>query len=214
MALGFMPMQVRILPAPHMFKRIIDFLFAIIGVVLLAPLLIYIAYKVKKSSPGPVFYRGTRVGKDGRLFRIFKFRTMVEDAEQIGGPSTAGDDPRLVYFGRVLKRWKFDELPQLFNILKGEMSFVGPRPEVQMYVNMMSQEQRNIILSVRPGITDWASIWNFREEETLRGLDNPEAYYLEYIRPTKIQLQMKYTKERNLWIDLKIVFETIWRIIN
>lgn len=197
-----------------MLKRIIDFIFALIGLILLIPLLLYIAYKIKKSSPGPVFYQGVRIGKGGKAFRMFKFRTMVENAEEIGGPSTAGDDPRLVYFGRVLKRWKFDELPQLINVLKGDMSFVGPRPEVKIYVDMLNQEEKETIFSVQPGITDWASIWNFREEETLRGLDDPEEYYKEYIRPTKVQLQLKYAKERNLWKDFKIILETIWRIIH
>ena len=179
---------------------------------MLLPLLLVIAVIIKITSPGPVFYRGERVGKDGKVFRIFKFRTMVANADKIGGFSTAGDDPRLTKVGKFLKRFQLDELPQLINVLKGEMSLVGPRPEVPFYVNMMTEEERKIILSIKPGITDWASLWNFHEGEVLRGSADPEKDYMEKIRPKKLRLQIKYVKERTFWTDIKIILKTILKI--
>jgi lipopolysaccharide/colanic/teichoic acid biosynthesis glycosyltransferase len=143
---------------------------------------------------------------------MHKFRSMVQNADKIGGPSTAGDDPRLTRMGKFLKKFQLDELPQLFNVLKGEMSLVGPRPEVPYYVDMMSPEERQAILSVRPGMTDWASLWNFHEGEVLRGAADPEKAYQEKIRPEKIRLQMKYVKEKSFLVDLKIIFQTIAKI--
>lgn len=133
---------------------------------------------------GPVFYRGVRVGRNGKLFRIYKFRTMVVNAEKIGGSSTADDDPRITRIGKFIRKHKLDELPQLINVLKGEMSFVGPRPEVQHYVNMYTAEEK-AMLSVKPGITDWASLWNSDEGAILAGSPDPEKTYMEEIRPEK-----------------------------
>jgi lipopolysaccharide/colanic/teichoic acid biosynthesis glycosyltransferase len=171
-----------------------------------------VALLIKLSSEGAVFYRGTRVGKGGRNFRIFKFRTMVENADKIGGPSTAGDDPRLTKIGGFLKKYQLDELPQIINVLKGEMSFVGPRPEVPYYVDMMTNEEKNIILSVPQGMTDLASLSNFHEGEVLRGSQDPEKTYMEKIRPEKLDLQMKYVRERSFLLDIKIIFKTISKI--
>ncbi len=195
-----------------MIKRLFDIVFSVIGIVILFPVFLFIYLCLKIT--GSAFYRGKRVGKDGKIFKIWKFRTMVENAEKLGGPSTAGDDPRLTDIGKWLKRKKIDELPQLFNILAGQMSFVGPRPEVEQYVNLMTEEEKKLILSVRPGITDWASIWDFREEEALRGKPDPEKYYLEHIRPMKIKLQFLYAQKRSFITDLKIIIETIWRCLN
>lgn len=192
-----------------MLKRLFDFDFSLIGLVLTSPLLLAIAFLIKKESPGSAFYRGVRIGKNGKPFRIFKFRTMVVDAEKLGGPSTAGDDPRLLKIGDFLKKYQLDELPQLLNVLKGEMSLVGPRPEVKMYVDIMTEEERASILSVKPGMTDFASLWNFHEGEILRGSSNPEKTYLEKIRPEKIRLQMKYVKEKSFLTDIKIISKTI-----
>jgi lipopolysaccharide/colanic/teichoic acid biosynthesis glycosyltransferase len=174
--------------------------------------LLGLAFLIKKEDGGPVFYRGVRVGKDSKLFKIFKFRTMVVNAEKIGGPSTADDDPRITKVGNFIRKHKLDELPQLINVLKGEMSFVGPRPEVQYYVDMFSEEER-AILTVRPGITDWASIWNPDEGAMLAGSLDPEMTYMETIRPEKIRLQLKYAGERSFWSDIKIIFETLWTIV-
>ena len=150
------------------------------------------------EDSGPIFYRGERVGRDGKLFRIYKFRTMVVDAEKLGGPSTADDDPRITKIGRHLRKYKLDELPQLMNVFKGEMSFVGPRPEVQHYVDMFTEEEK-AILNVRPGITDWASLWNPDEGALLKGSKDPEREYMEKIRPQKLKLQLRYVKEKSFW---------------
>jgi lipopolysaccharide/colanic/teichoic acid biosynthesis glycosyltransferase len=195
-----------------MAKRILDIIASLVGLVVTALLFLVISILIKRESAGPAFYRGVRIGKNGRPFRIFKFRTMIDNAEKIGGPSTAGDDPRLLKISHFLKKYQLDELPQLINVLRGEMSLVGPRPEVKMYVDMMSEEERNSILSVKPGMTDLASLWNFHESEILKGSSNPEKTYQEKIRPEKIRLQMKYVKEKNLWLDIKIIFKTVLKI--
>ncbi len=137
---------------------------------------------------------------------------MVTNAENLGGPSTAGDDSRLTKIGNFLKKYQFDELPQLINVLKGEMSLVGPRPEVKMYIDMMTNEERSAILLIKPGMTDLASLWNFHESEVLKGSPDPEKTYMEKIRPTKIKLQMEYVKNRSFLLDLKIIFKTIMKI--
>ena len=183
------------------------------GLILVAPVLAGIALAIKIDSPGPVFYRGVRVGRDGRPFRIYKFRTMVPDAEKLGGPSTASDDPRLTGMAQFLKKYQLDELPQLINVLKGEMSLVGPRPEVPMYVDMFTREER-AILSVRPGMTDYASLWDFHEGEILRGSPDPEKAYMEKIRPEKIRLQLKYVRERSFWVDFRIILMTLRKLVS
>jgi len=184
----------------------------LVGLVVTAPLFLFIALAIKLDSPGPVFYNGVRVGKDGKPFHMHKFRSMVQNADSKGGPSTAGDDPRLTNIGKFLKKFQLDELPQLFNILKGEMSLVGPRPEVSFYVDMMTEEEKHVILSLRPGMTDWASLWNFHEGEVLQGSDDPEKAYQEKIRPEKIRLQIKYVKEQNLLVDFKIILQTLLKV--
>lgn len=195
-----------------MMKRAFDFVSSLVGLMLASPVLLVIAILIKKEDGGPVFYRGVRVGKFGKPFRIFKFRTMVVNAEKLGGPSTADDDPRISKVGKSIRKFKLDELPQLINVLKGEMSIVGPRPEVQMYVDMFTEEER-AILSVRPGITDWASIWNPDEGAILAGSPDAEKTYMEKIRPEKIRLQLKYVRERSFWNDLKIIAQTIIAIV-
>ena len=195
-----------------MLKKSFDVVFAFLGLILVSPLLLVIAILIKRESPGPVFYRGERIGKNGKPFRIFKFRTMVPEAEKLGGPSTAGDDPRLLKIGHFLKKYQLDEIPQLINILKGEMSLVGPRPEVKMYVDMMTPGERNTILSVAPGMTDLASLWNFSEWKILEGSPDPEKTYMEKIRPTKIKLQMEYVKNCSFLLDLKIILKTILKL--
>ena len=195
-----------------MAKRLFDIIFSFLGLVITTPLLGLIALLIKLDSKGPVFYRGKRVGRFGSPFRIFKFRSMVEKAEELGGPSTASDDPRLTKIGKFLKKYQLDELPQLINVIKGEMSLVGPRPEVKMYVDMMTDEERKTILSVRPGMTDLASLWDFHEGEILKGSSDPEKTYQEKIRPTKIKFQLDYVKNRSFLLDLKIILKTIFKI--
>jgi len=194
-------------------KRLFDITVSFIGLVALSPLLLAIAVLIKLDSKGPVFYRGERVGRFSKLFKIYKFRTMGADAEKLGGPSTAADDPRLTKSAGFLKKYQLDELPQLINVLKGEMSLVGPRPEVPMYVNMFNKEEE-AILSVPPGMTDYASLWNFHEGELLQGSADPEKTYIEEIRPEKIRLQLKYVREHSFLIDFKIILMTLGKVFS
>jgi lipopolysaccharide/colanic/teichoic acid biosynthesis glycosyltransferase len=193
-------------------KRLFDITFAILGFIILIPVFLIVAILIKTEDGGPVFYRGVRVGQFGKPFRIFKFRTMVVNADKIGGPSTADDDPRITKIGKFLRKYKLDELPQLINVLKGEMSFVGPRPEVPFYVNMFTEEEKKI-LTVKPGITDWASLWDSDEGAILAGSSDPEKTYMEKIRPQKLRLQLKYVNEHSFFIDLKIILETLIKIL-
>lgn len=193
-------------------KRIFDIIISLIGLLLLAPILLVIIILIKMDSSGPIFYRGARVGKKGRLFSTFKFRTMVEDAETKGGSSTADDDPRITHIGRILRKYKLDELPQLFDVLRGKMSIVGPRPEVKHYVDMFTEEEKSI-LSVRPGITDWATLWNSDEGALLAGILDPEKAYMVKIRPEKIRLQLKYIRERSFLVDIKIILLTLKAVL-
>jgi len=193
-------------------KRLFDIIFSLAGLITLSPLFLFVAILIKSEDKGPVFYKGLRVGKDGDNFKMFKFRTMVINADKIGGPSTADDDPRLLKIGKFLRKLKLDEIPQLINVLIGEMSFVGPRPEVPFYVNMFNEEEKQI-LTVRPGITDWASLWDSDEGAILAGSPDPEKTYMEKIRPEKLRLQLKYVRERSFWVDLKIIFQTALKVI-
>jgi len=194
-----------------MLKRLFDIIFSFSGLILVSPILLIISILIKIDSKGPVFYRGVRIGKDGKQFRIFKFRTMIENAEKLGPSSTPDDDPRLTKIGKFLKKYQLDELPQLINVLKGEMSLVGPRPQVPWAVELYSPEEKQI-LNLRPGMTDWASLWNFHEGELLKGSKNPDKDYMEKIYPQKMKLSLEYVKNNSIWIDLKIIFKTIKKI--
>ncbi len=195
-----------------MTKRLMDVVFSLVGLLVLSPLMLLIAVLMKQSSPGPVLYAGTRIGRFGKPFRLFKFRTMVVNADKIGGPSTADDDPRVTRVGRVLRRYKLDEIPQLINVLKGEMSFVGPRPEVASEVEMYSPEQRRL-LEVLPGITDWASMRFHNEGEILKGSVDPHEMYREKIRPEKIRLGLEYVQRRSFWVDMQILTGTVGLLV-
>ena len=196
-----------------MIKRAFDLVFSAIGLLLLMPVFLLIALLIKIDDYGSILYGGVRVGRHGKNFPMLKFRTMVMNADKIGGPSTADDDPRLLKIGKLLRKYKLDEIPQLINVLRGEMSFVGPRPEVPFYVNMFTEEEKRI-LTVRPGITDWASLWNSDEGALLAGSLDPEKDYMEKIRPEKIRLQLKYVRERSFWIDMDILFKTAMKLIH
>lgn len=190
-------------------KRALDVLLSTIALVLLTPVFIVIAIVIKLDSRGPVFFRGVRVGRSFRLFRPYKYRTMVVNAQKISKVvSTPNDDPRITRVGRVLRRFNLDELPQFINVLKGEMSIVGPRPEVPEYVAMLTEEGR-AILSVRPGITDWATLWIRDKGEILARSTDPEKVYLETIRPQKLRLQLEYVDNQSLWVDCRIMFKTL-----
>ena len=195
-----------------MTKRAFDIVMAASGLLLAAPVLLLAAVAIQMDSRGPVFYRAVRAGLHGRPFRMFKFRTMVANADRIGGSSTADGDPRVTHVGRFLRKHKLDELPQLFNVITGDMSLVGPRPEVFEYVNMFTEEEREI-LSVRPGITDWATLWNPDEGRVLAGADDPDRVYLEEIRPAKIRWQLEYVRRRSFATDLKILAQTVCAVV-
>jgi len=193
-------------------KRTIDLILAMLGVILLSPVLTAVALLIKFDSRGPIFYRGVRIGRYGNPFRIFKFRTMVEDAEKLGGASTPEDDPRVTRMGRFLRKYKLDELPQILNVISGEMSLVGPRPQVPWAVKLYTQEERTI-LNVRPGITDYASV-RFRDEgEILRGSANPDKEYFEKIHPEKMRLSLEYVRNQSVWLDCKILLKTLGAVV-
>ena len=193
-------------------KRLFDIFCSLMGIVLILPVMAVIAAIILAEDGFPVLYRGIRVGRYGKVFRIYKFRTMVRNAESLGGSSTADDDSRITGVGKSLRKYKMDEMPQLINVLKGEMSFVGPRPEISKYVDQYSEAEKRI-LTVRPGITDWASIWNADEGSLLAGAEDPDRVYEEMIRPTKLKLQLKYVEERSFFTDIKIIFLTLLAII-
>jgi lipopolysaccharide/colanic/teichoic acid biosynthesis glycosyltransferase/glycosyltransferase involved in cell wall biosynthesis len=193
-------------------KRLLDMSVSGLGLLAASPLFAVIGLVIKATSPGPVFYRGARTGRNNTIFHMWKFRTMVVDAERLGGSATASDDTRITRTGRFLRHYKLDELPQLINVLMGEMSLVGPRPEVRKYTDLLTGEQR-MILNLQPGITDWASIWNSNEGEVLAGSSDPEAAYEELILPTKIALQLKYCYEHSFRTDFNILFETARKLL-
>lgn len=194
-----------------MTKRVFDIMLAFLGLGISAPVMVLIALLVKLDSSGPIFYRGKRTGLYGKQFWMLKFRTMVPNAQTTGVDSTPYDDPRLTRFGRILRKTKFDELPQLFNILKGEMSFVGPRPQVKWTTDLYKGEEQSI-LSVRPGLCDLAFLAIPNEGEILRGSKDPDGDYMKKIHPEKTRLQIEYIKHRSLWLDLKIIWKTIFLI--
>lgn len=191
-----------------MSKRLFDIVAASAGLLLLAPLFAAIAFWIKVDSPGPVFFRQQRVGRHGKPFSIFKFRTM-HTSRAVTLQLTVGCDRRITGAGHFLRRYKLDELPQLINVLQGSMSLVGPRPEVPRYVDCYPPEVRTIVLSVAPGITDWASVL-YREESTILGqAADPERTYRETILPAKLDYYVRYVRERSFWTDLRIIFSTL-----
>jgi lipopolysaccharide/colanic/teichoic acid biosynthesis glycosyltransferase len=188
-------------------KRTFDAVAAAAGLIVLSPISAGIAVAIKLGSKGPLLYRGTRVGMNGEHFHMLKFRTMVVDADKIGGSSTPEDDPRVTPIGKTLRRYKLDELPQLINVLKGDMSFVGPRPQVQWAVDLYTPEERRI-LEVRPGITDEASLRFSNEAEILKGSKDPDRDYIEKIHPEKMRLSLEYVRNRSFSGDLSIIART------
>ncbi len=199
---------IRPLNQPDFMKRLFDCIAASCGLFLLSPVLVALAVLVKVGDGGPVLYRGRRVGLNGKPFLMVKFRTMVEQAERLGGPSAATADPRVTWVGRWLRKSKLDELPQLINVFKGDMSLVGPRPEVQQYVDLFTEEEK-AILTVRPGLTDWATLWNIDEGSRLEGCPDPEKVYLETIRPVKLKLQLNYVRQHTFGTDVRIIRRTV-----
>ncbi len=192
-------------------KRSLDLVASLVGLVVISPLLIVIAAVMKISSPGPVFFRQERIGRNERPFFILKFRSMVADAPDRGGQITFGADPRITTIGRLIRKTKIDELPQLLNVLRGEMSLVGPRPEVRKYVDMFAEDYKEI-LRVRPGITDLASV-KYRDEAAILGAAaDPEREYVERVLPEKIRLAHEYVRRQSLLLDMGIIFGTLFHI--
>jgi len=194
------------------FKRFLDFILSFIGLLFLSPTFLIIAFLIKKEDGGSIFFRQIRVGKNGRYFKIYKFRTMVENAEKLGAQVTKGEDPRITKIGKVLRKYKLDELPQLINVLKGEMSLVGPRPEVPKYVEVYKKEYEQI-LKVKPGITDFAALEYIDEEKILKDSKNPEETYLNKVLPEKIKYYQKYLKEIGFITDMKLILRTLKSIL-
>ena len=193
-------------------KRIFDFICSTLGLIVLSPILIAIAIKIKTGSDGAVFFKQIRVGENNKEFEILKFRTMVVDAEKLGRQITVGNDSRITKVGGFLRKYKLDELPQLINVFKGDMSLVGPRPEVPRYVKLYNEEQRKV-LEVKPGITDLASIRYRDENELLGEADNPDDFYINTIMPDKLSLNLEYINNNNLIIDIYIILKTILKCI-
>jgi lipopolysaccharide/colanic/teichoic acid biosynthesis glycosyltransferase len=193
-------------------KRLLDILFSLGGILVLLPVFFVIWLAVRLDSHGPGFFMQTRVGRGNKDFRLFKFRTMRMDAEKSGQLTVGGRDPRITRAGHFLRKYKIDELPQLFNVLLGDMSFVGPRPEVRRYVDLYTPGQKQV-LSVRPGITDYASLRYFNENEILGKSAQPEQDYIRVIMPEKLALNLEYMRNRSLARDIGIIFQTIARIL-
>ena len=193
-------------------KRLFDILVSGIGLICLSPLLLIVAIWIKLDSPGPVFYRQVRVGRYNKDFRIFKFRSMRIGSDKGSLVTIGGRDPRITRSGYFIRKFKIDELPQLINVLIGDMSLVGPRPEVRHYVNYWTPEQMHV-LDVRPGITDPASIKYRNENELLAQAEDPEKYYIEVIMQEKIKLYLEYAEKSSFWYDIKLIIQTFWVII-
>lgn len=191
-----------------MIKRLFDIFFSVIGLFIFSPLFLILAIIIKFDSKGPVFYRQTRVGIGNSDFLLYKFRSMRINSDKDGLLTIGGKDPRITKSGYFIRKYKLDELPQLINVIKGEMSFVGPRPEVRKYVNLYNDAQMKV-LSIRPGITDIASIEYRNENELLSNSENPEKYYVESILPDKLRINLEYINDNSVFKDFKIILKTI-----
>ncbi len=193
-------------------KRLFDLICALVGLIVLSPILVVIMLLIKFTSSGPIFFRQTRVGQYEELFQIHKFRTMVVNAEARGLKITIGRDPRITPIGHFLRKTKLDELPQLIDVVLGKMSLVGPRPEVPEYIQYYSDKMRGIIFSVRPGITDWASIKMIDESEILARASDPQHAYIQQILPEKLSYAARYVQTRSLKLDIYLILLTIGKI--
>lgn len=193
-------------------KRLFDFVTSIFGILVFAPLILIIAVIIKTTSRGPCLFTQQRTGLHGNTFNVYKFRTMVPKAEQLGSSVTTGVDPRITPIGRILRTTKLDELPQLFNVFKGEMSFVGPRPDVPEITNNYSKPMKKIF-NIRPGITSLATLHFKNEEELLSKVDNPDEFYEQQVVPLKVELAMEHARRGSFTFDLKILIQTVWMLL-
>jgi lipopolysaccharide/colanic/teichoic acid biosynthesis glycosyltransferase len=194
-------------------KRLFDIIFSFVGLIILLPFFIIIALFIAIDSRGGIFYKQIRVGKNGNDFKLLKFRSMKTDSDKGSLLTVGGRDSRITKIGYFIRKYKIDELPQLINVLLGDMSLVGPRPEVRRYVDLYNAEQKKV-LTVKPGITDYASIEFRNENEILGKADNPEQIYIDEIMPAKLKLNLKYIEEKSFTIDLKIILKTIGKVIS
>lgn len=195
-----------------MIKRLFDIFFSFFGLLILLPFFILIGLIIVIDSKGGIFYQQIRVGKNNKEFGLYKFRTMKPDSDKKGLLTVGGRDPRITSIGYYLRKYKLDELPQLINVFIGNMSLVGPRPEVRKYVDMYNKEQQRV-LQVKPGITDYASIEYFNENELLGKSDNPEQTYINEVMPAKLKINLKYIEEYSVLTDFKIIFKTVGKIL-
>lgn len=193
-------------------KRFFDILVSILAIILLSWLFLFCAISIRLSSPGSIFYRGKRVGKGGDVFLMHKFRSMVVNADKIGTDLTPKGDPRVTKFGKFLRKTKLDELPQLIDVIKGDMSLVGPRPESPMYAKYYNERQKRV-LSVRPGIVGPAQIIYRHEELLLRDKTDPDEYYIKELMPKKLEIDLEYLDRQNFLYDIKIIFKTFWAVL-
>ena len=193
-------------------KRFFDIVLSFFGILILSPVLLVLALITGVTSPGGVFFRGERVGRNGKSFRIIKFRSMIKNAEGNGKWNVGDNDNRITKWGHFLRKSKLDELPQLFNVFIGDMSLVGPRPELRVYTDMYTEEERRI-LDNRPGITDWASMANMEQYKVFTEASDPDEAYLTLLRPLKLKLQLYYRDNRNLWMDFVILVLTFLKVI-
>ena len=192
--------------------RILDFLFSFLGLILLSPFFLLIALSIKISSSGPVLYKQSRIGLNGVEFNVFKFRSMHQNSDRLGLITVGGRDPRVTPIGYYIRKYKLDELPQLINVLIGDMSLVGPRPEVKKYVDLYNHGQSKV-LTIRPGITDWASICYRNENVILGQSSDPEKDYIEKVMPDKLQHNLIYIENYGPVEYFKIIFRTLWHIV-
>jgi hypothetical protein len=194
------------------FKRLFDIIFSALGIIILSPIFLLLWFTIKLESHGPALFMQTRVGKNNKDFKLIKFRSMYLNSESFGQLTVGMRDPRITNVGYTLRKYKLDELPQLLNVLKGDMSLVGPRPEVRKYVNMYTPEQMKV-LEVNPGITDYASIQFINENQLLANAENPDEYYINNIMPKKLEMNLQYIKSNNPFKDISLILKTIFRII-
>ena len=193
-------------------KRLFDFVCSLIGLIILSPVLLILSIMVVADSPGGIFFRGSRVGLHGKEFRIFKFRSMLPDCEGTGKWNVGDKDDRITKVGHFLRKSKLDELPQLINVVKGDMSLVGPRPELKFYTDMYTDEEK-AILDLKPGITDWASMTNFEQFKGFTTASDPDKFYLEEVRPLKLKLQLYYRYHHGFFSDIKCILWTIYKVV-
>lgn len=193
-------------------KRLFDFIVSFIGLIVVSPVMLLLAFLIVVDSPGGVFFRGERVGINGKSFRIFKFRSMIPDCEGKGKWNVGDKDDRITKMGHFLRKSKLDELPQLINVLIGDMSLVGPRPELRYYIDMYTEKEMPI-LDLKPGITDWASMTNFEQFKGFTSAEDPDSFYLDQVRPLKLKLQLYYRYNHSFFGDIKCLFWTVYKVV-